>query len=258
MRGWPRMADRDFRQLQRDFAAHLRDPLQTPAPDGIEDRRLAIYRDLFFNNIRGLLANNFPVLHEILGDERWTLLTRNFYREHVSRSPHFPEVPQEFLAWLENEFENDGSWPAFMQELAHYEWIELAVAIDPAELDQENFSAGGNLLEEVPVISPATCVLAYNWPVHRLGPDYQPETPGEPTFLVVYRRGNDEVGFLEVNALTARLLEKLQSPGAGTGRELLQAVATEITHPDPAALLRAGAGLLQELEANGIILGTRR
>ena len=40
---------------QRAFAAHLRDP-SNPAPPGIEARRMAVYRDLFYNAIEGLLA----------------------------------------------------------------------------------------------------------------------------------------------------------------------------------------------------------
>ena len=43
--------------LQTRFAGHIRDPRQVAAPDGIEDRRMAIYRDLFFNNIRNRIAD---------------------------------------------------------------------------------------------------------------------------------------------------------------------------------------------------------
>ena len=46
-------------RLQTSFAAHIRDPKSTAAPDGIEDRRMAIYRDLFFNNIKSFLSSNF-------------------------------------------------------------------------------------------------------------------------------------------------------------------------------------------------------
>ena len=58
----------DFQKLQYAFAAHLRDPAAHPAPAGIEDRRLQIYRELFYNNVEGLLASNFPVIRRVLGD----------------------------------------------------------------------------------------------------------------------------------------------------------------------------------------------
>ena len=49
-------------RLQTSFAAHIRDPQNVAAPEGIEDRRMSVYRNLFFNNICNLLSSNFPVL----------------------------------------------------------------------------------------------------------------------------------------------------------------------------------------------------
>lgn len=248
----------DFRKAQYAFAAHLRNPDASPAPAGIEDRRLKIYRDLFFNNMQSLLAGTFPVLHRLLGEARWRELTRAFYSRHISHSPHFVEVPQEFLAWLTEEFQNNGSWPAFMQELAHYEWVELALAIDQQEIDAEKFDPEGNLLDESPVVSPVAWPLAYRFPVHRIGPEFQPSEPGEqPTFLVIYRRRNDDVAFTEINAITARLLELLQQDVNATGRETLAAVAGEIGH-DAAVVVKQGQDILERLKQQDIILGTRR
>ena len=48
--------DRDFQDKQYAFAAHIRDPDNTIEPEGIEDRRMAIYRTLFFNNLYNLLG----------------------------------------------------------------------------------------------------------------------------------------------------------------------------------------------------------
>ncbi len=52
----------EFQQKQYAFAAHIRDPENNPAPDGVEDRRMAIYRELFFNNLHNLLGSTFPVI----------------------------------------------------------------------------------------------------------------------------------------------------------------------------------------------------
>ena len=49
----------DFRQLQRQFSAHIRDRDTFDYP-GIEDRRLRVYRELFYNNIEGFLRRGFP------------------------------------------------------------------------------------------------------------------------------------------------------------------------------------------------------
>ena len=87
--------------LQREFARHLRDPQLFPPPDGLEERRLQIYRELFYNNIEGLLATNFPVIRRLLGDSRWHRLVRDFYREHTSHTPLFTEIGREFQRYLD-------------------------------------------------------------------------------------------------------------------------------------------------------------
>ncbi len=51
-----------FIEIQNEFMAHIRKPSQNKKPQGIEDRRMAIYRDLFFNNIVGFISSGFPVL----------------------------------------------------------------------------------------------------------------------------------------------------------------------------------------------------
>ena len=60
-----------FQELQYAFAAHIRDPESNAAPEGIEDRRLAVYRELFYNNVQSLLTSTFPVLRE-----RWWAMAR--------------------------------------------------------------------------------------------------------------------------------------------------------------------------------------
>ncbi|MDX1442266.1 MAG: putative DNA-binding domain-containing protein [Gammaproteobacteria bacterium] len=251
-------AMQDFRRQQYTFAAHLRNPDTNPAPEGIEERRLQIYRDLFFNNVKNLLASTFPVLSEILGEERWAILTREFYHHHISHTPLFMEIPQEFLHWMNEEMREPERWPAFMPELAHYEWVELALMTDTTDIDAVDHDPEGNILDGIPVISPVAWPLAYSYPVHRISRDFQPEAPGEqPTFIVVYRKRDDEVGFTEINAVTARLLELMQDNETATGTELLRQVASELGHTDPEVVIRGGADIIRGLAQQDILLGVK-
>ena len=81
-----------LREQQFTLARHLRDPAGHPPPPGIEERRVRVYRELFFNNIEGLLASGFPVIHEILGETKWKALVRAFYVDHRSQTPLFTEI----------------------------------------------------------------------------------------------------------------------------------------------------------------------
>lgn len=246
----------DFRDAQRAFAAHLRDPDHNPAPPGLEDRRMAIYRELFFNSIESLLAGNFPVLKRILEpDDQWRALVRDFYAHHRSRTPYFTQIANEFVAWLGTL--PPGRAPDFAHELAHYEWVELALSIEETELPLDAVDGQGDLLEGVPALSPLAWSLAYAWPVHRLAPGQIPPAPGkQATRLVVYRNRADRIGFLEINAVTARLLELLDPPEAQRGRDVLTAIAGELGMADPASTIAGGAQILAQLREHDIVLGT--
>lgn len=250
--------ERRLRELQQGFAAHLRDPVNAPAPEGIEERRLAVYRELFLNNVSGLLAGTFPVLHAILGPERWQHLARDFYRDHPCRTPLFLEIPREFVDYLSDEREVQPGDPPFLYELAHYEWIELALSIEEQALADVAADPTGDLLQGVPVLSPLAWPLAYRFPVHRLSPGFQPaEPPADPSFYIARRERDDRVGFLHVNAVTLRLVERLQQASGLTGAAQLEALAAEVPQLDRAAVLEGGAKTLRELLDANVVLGTR-
>lgn len=249
----------EFQRKQYEFAAHIRDPKNAPAPAGIEDRRMAVYRELFFNNIRNLLSNMFPVLRKLHEPRRWNHLIRQFMRQHRAETPYFLQLPQEFLKFLQNEYEpGDDDFP-FLVELAHYEYIELALSISEEENDLSDIDPEGDLLEQVPVKSVLAWLYAYEFPVHRISAEYLPDTPAEQAvYLAVYRSGNDRVGFLELNPVTARLLAEIQDNQAcRSGEFLLRALAAEIDYPDADALVRHGKAALEEMRRLEILIGTK-
>jgi hypothetical protein len=144
-----------------------------------------------------------------------------------------------------------------LRELAHYEWVELALSV--AEDDTiNNINENGDLLESAPTLSSLAWPLSYRYPVHRISPEFQPSAPGEqPTYLIVYRDADDGVGFLELNAVSARLFSLLQERPDASGRDVLEQIAAELQHPDPAQVVTAGLAILEEWQQRGIVLGTR-
>jgi len=138
--------DSNFQDKQYAFAAHIRDPANAVAPAGIEDRRMAIYRELFFNNLHSLLGTFFPVLRKICSDDQWRHAIREFMKVHRARTPYFLELPEEFLAFLQNEYRTlDDEFP-FLTELAHYEYAELALRVSTEENDLTGIDPDGDML----------------------------------------------------------------------------------------------------------------
>ncbi len=254
----PKVSEKkSFKDWQYAFTSHIRDPDMVPPPEGIEPRRIRIYSELFYNNVEGFISSGFPVLRSLYNDEDWHKLVKHFFKHHRNQTPYFLEVSQEFLDYLQNERgEREEDYP-FMLELAHYEWVELALSVDETEIDMTAIDVDGDLLEGHPLISPLAWPLSYQYPVHKISEDFIPDAPGEqPTHLVIYRDRDDEVRFMELNPVTARLLYLLDEDDKLTGRAALQQIASELSHPNPDVVIDGGLATLRELLDRDIVLGT--
>lgn len=243
-----------LQHLQTRFAAHLRDPQHNAAPGHIPDARMQVYRELYFNNLQSLLAANFPVIKRTLGPARWQEYVRAFCRDHRAHTPLFTEIGQEFIHYLDAApIDSDAPW---LLELAHYEWIELALQISDAPLPAHD--PDGDLLDGVPVCSPWCRALAYQWPVHCIGPDHQPtRLPAQPTLLLARRQADGSVAFSELSPLLYRLLERLEQEPGPSGRRQLQALAAEAGVAADADFIASGVAMLHQLHARGCLPGTK-
>lgn len=189
-------------ELQQQFAARIRQPAQQPLLDGVTAERMAVYEALFFNNIEGFISGAFPVLHRLIEATRWQRLVRSFIAEHRCASPYFLEISQEFLVWLQQGYVAEAGDPPFILELAHYEWVELALDVSEAEVPEQGWS-------------PLAWPLAYQWPVQRIGADFQSaEPPSEPTCLLVWRDAQDKVRFMQLSPFAYQLAARLQASEA--------------------------------------------
>lgn len=243
--------------MQHAFAAHLRDPAHAPAPDDVEPRRMAIYTELFFNNIESLLSANFPVIRSLYDDKAWHALVRAFYRDHRCHTPLFTDIARELIRYLETRAESQAGDPPFLVELAHYEWSELALSLDETDLAAIERNANGDVVDGIPVASPLARVLGYRFPVHRISADFRPDAPPpQPTLILLTRDRADALHFLEIDALTALLFERLQQNTTVSGRACLDALLTALGRDEP-ALRDSGLGILRHLRERDALLGTR-
>lgn len=244
-------------ELQRRFAGHIRDPEGVAAPDGPEERRLAIYRRLFFDNLNNLFSKNFPVLRRIVDDARWRSLIREFMTEHRATTPMFTEIGREFVRFLQEA--QPSGLPPFSLELAHWEFLETCVRLAEADPRAVACDPDGKLLDAPIALNPTLRLAEYQWPVHEIRPDYQPEAPLEQgLILAAWRTRDDRPGFMKLNAVTARLLELIEAETDSSGRLILERIAGEMQSPDPRTIVASGLSMLERLLERELILGTRR
>ena len=116
----------------------------------------------------------------------------------------------------------------------------------------------GDLLDGVPMLSPLAWPLAYRWPVHRIGPGFQPiEPPHEPTLVLLRREPDGRVHFSMLSPLLFRLLERVGAERGETGRALLERLAIEADQSDVDAFIGQAGPMLRRLHEEGVLPGTR-
>ncbi|WP_428353048.1 DNA-binding domain-containing protein [Methyloprofundus sp.] len=204
----------DFKATQAEFTSYIRNPDTQPCPEGIKPERMQMYRELCFNNVESFLSSNFPVLRKITSDSQWQQLAQDFFANHPSTTPYFSEIPEEFIVYLQQERVAGANDYPFMLELAHYEWVEMALSIAQEDIVEPKINQISDLTQTLS-ISPLAWVLAYQFPVHKISPDYLPlQAPEHPSYLAVYRNQEDQVNFIELAQMSYFLLHTLQEQQA--------------------------------------------
>ena len=224
----------DFQQLQFAFAKAIRNPLNA-VPAGVETSRMAVYQELFFNNVQNFVSSAFPVLRSLYTDALWQQKLRLFFGSAKLESPYFLDISACFFQW----FSAQGlapSDPVFALELAHYEWLELYLATSSTE---DASPPVDNITEQLQLqLSELALVLCYQYPVMQISRDFQPAAIEAPCYLLLYRDAADEVKFVSLNQLSASALQILvQNPGITLAEVVAQlqlltpkAVLTELQH----------------------------
>ena len=139
-----------------------------------------------------------------------------------------------------------------MVELAHYEWVEMA--LQQSEAGPLVTGDAGALLDRPLQVSPLAWPLAYAWPVQQVGPDYQPEVlPAQPTLLLVRRAEDWSVKFSELSPLAWRLLQRIGEFPELTGLAQLQGLAVEAGQVGSSVFFEGGVGLLRQMHEEGVV-----
>lgn len=244
----------NFIDVQQNFMDYIKDPSR-PLPDGIEARRMKIYRELFFNNLDGFISNAFPVLKSLYKEQDWLDIVQKFFATHDCRTPIFIEIAQEFLLFLQTEYQETEIDPPFMLELAHYEWLELVVAVAQDNHQQKLIEGGEPSLERIKLCVSATSQIAqYAYDVQHISPDYCPKEPSEaPQYFCIYRDLSEEVRFLQLNPLTAQVLAYLSQYESLSYGELLDWLIQTFPQIEADVLKQGCLQLLTDLSHKGII-----
>ena len=240
---------KSLQETQLEFIQYLRKSTSS-SNDPDVGRRKSIYRDLVKNNINRIISDSFPISKTLIADHDWNAMIDGFITNHQSQTPYFLEICQEFLVYLNNERTQQTTDQPFMLELAHFEWIVLAM--DIADINLHSPDPSKPTAESLYTISPLVLGLTYQYPVHLINDEYLP-TPINPTQLLVYRDRHDQVRILETDDLTLRIVQILQAHENLSYQELFNLLSAEIPDTQTTASLEKIPSILLELREKDMV-----
>lgn len=272
----------EFTEVQQAFIRYIKDPSQ-PLPQGTQRDRMQVYRELFFNNVMGFVSNGFPVLKSLYHDDAWHDLIQAFFNQHDCQSPIFIDIAKEFLDYLQTEHQLTQADPVFMLALAHYEWLELVVAV--AEIAPDEVYLGQDALADLnmqvtdPVakalntqaprepnqlnqahlcLASTAKVAQYHYEVQRISIEHQPAEPlDSPVFFCIYQDEDCDVRFLQLNPLSAQVLAFLDANRDDAAQANINALVAWLVGVYPTmgelAIRQGCRQLLGQLAEKGIV-----
>jgi hypothetical protein len=174
--------------------------------------RAEIYQRAYFLRLGQVLRADFPRTHELLGDDRFSSVARDYIRAHPSQHPSVTWFGRHFADFLAKVcFETQCA-----AESAHLEWLMIEAAYssaspsvtiaDLAAIEPRHWGE----LTFTPVASLRLCVTG--WPVHRLWGGESSQSLGpRRTATRIWRKPNDLVAWAEMEeAEETALLRMLQ------------------------------------------------
>jgi len=177
---------RSLRETQTAFAAAIL--------MGRGGERLQVYRNNVFISLRQALADVYPVVRRLVGEEFFNQLARRFVREYPSRSGNLHEFGHELARFL-GELPDVSELP-YLPDVAALEWA-LHEVFHEAEAPPFDFSKLSDPENARLPLHPAARLIASRYPVLAIWEANQADDPGVVDldaggdWLIVFRDGLD-------------------------------------------------------------------
>lgn len=202
----------DLADFQQTFGAYIRRGTHTTKDEALVPKRVGtLYQELVKNSILSFPKQCFPLCQQVVGEQVFDELCQKFVAHHLMDSPYFTDINDEFTQFIaqittDSQHMTD-DLPAFLPELAHFEWAELQTDIAPNRIfapimpywpdtSVKNSTAHPSKQPQLR-LNGSLLLLQYQYPVQQFNQpaffqsvsssnEWQNMMP-EPTFLAMYR-----------------------------------------------------------------------
>lgn len=214
-------------ELQTTFSAHLLagDPAADAslssllAPGIPADAALAIYRNNVHSRFNDALADIFPAVRRIVGDEFFRATARCYMAAHPCRAGTLIGIGQQFAAFLA-VFEPAGKLP-YLADVAMLEWLHRDAyhAADAVPVTPADFHAMASAQGDLPALClhPSVRLMSTQYPVidvwdaNRREGEVPPMTLSRRGECLLIARPHTDVAVRKVTCRAFALLRALES-----------------------------------------------
>jgi len=248
-----------FQSEQSTFVAALRHT-DAPLPQRVSPRRMQVYQRLVYNNIDSLLSRGLPICQQLLNSSgQWRPLLEHFIASpEPLHSPYFADLSAALVRLLAQPTAalRALQLPAFIAELAHYEWLELAAQLAPQPsnhhwLDIDPLS-DQQLLNSTITTAANLQLGHYHWPVMQISAATSKAvlaagTRSEPLTIAVHCDATGRSHFTALNPLASALISQLQQQHSLPLQQHLQQLAQTTATTSLQQLLSHAPALVRQL-----------
>ncbi len=193
-------------QIEKDLVHWCKtgEPVAIP---GTRQKGLDQYRRLIRNNIHNAMKQAFPIAYTVLSETQWNTLIDDFHAHHSAATPQVWKLPLEFYSFVKaNNYTDKYSLP-YLNDLLHFEWIEIAVHT-MEDKAPESFRKEGNPLSDEIIVHSEYRLIRLTYPVHLYAAKEALQYPDD-YFLLTLRTRDFDVRFVDLPPLHAFYFEQM-------------------------------------------------
>lgn len=248
------------------------------APASLKDVSPELLQSISKNGVRlygGLLnfghhdvmESIYPYCKQLIGDQ-WEKTVDDYLKHFPPNHHNFNRLCARFSQYF-RETERGRKYAQkmpFLEELAHYEWIELEKMEADVQIevfDHETLSSPEQLAKLAPVVNPSLTVKHYHYPIPEIveileaGGKLSRKVAREETVVAIYRHPQTHAcRFVELGEASEALLEKA-SQSTISYQELIPLVVSIVKNEDVQKVVIDFLDSIEELQEQMVLVGSK-
>lgn len=223
-----------------------------------------LYCQLINYGHQEVMHSIYPGCAYLIG-EKWHGTVCDYLEHYPPNHYSLNKLGKDFITYLESYSGELGKRYPFIVELADYEWLEMELIEQDAEVPFTTnlpMLTADDFEQFAPIVNPVMALRSYKFPIPGVvdyltnQSDWPERTDPKPTFVVVCRHPQTrELKFLEISKSVYHLL-LVASNTPHSYKELLTLLIKDCPSPEPVKLVSEFIELVERLHSLSVFIGS--